>query len=175
MKTTSKVRSHKYKQGRRILGWRVLVIVLTIISILVLSNYGNMDNTYTREVSEDELFMRPVVVVPEPTVEDKIKEYFPRNWKTMIAIAHAESHMSMDAVGYNCMYNGVSKACKKEDRHKAWSIDCGLLQINTKSKTCPKETIDQHLQRAAALSRVQGLKAWVTYNTGAHEKYLASN
>lgn len=170
-------RSHKYKHGGRVLGWRVWVIVLTIISILVLSRYGNTNNTYTREVSEDDLFMKPVVVVPEPTVEDKIKEYFPRNWKTMIAIAHAESHMSMDAVGYNCMYNGISKACKKEDRSKAWSVDCFILQRNYPGrKTCPEGvTIDMHLKESADLSRVQGLQAWVSFQQGTHKKYLATN
>lgn len=169
-----KPRSHKYKHGGRVLGWRVWVIIFTIFAIWVLSHYGNMDNTYTREVNDDQLFMKPVVVEPEPTIEDKIREYFPRNWKTMIAIAHAESRMNMNAVGYNCMYNGVSKACKKEDRSKAWSVDCFVLQKNYPGrKTCPEGvTLDMHLRESANLSRVQGLQAWVTYNTKMHEQYL---
>lgn len=172
--TRSKKISHKYKHGGRILGWRVWVIILTIISILVLSHYGSKDNTY---VAEPNVFMKPVVVQPEPTIEDKIREYFPRNWKTMIAIAHAESGMKMNAIGYNCMYNGVSMACKVGDRSKAWSVDCFVLQRNYPGrKTCPEGvTLDMHLKESADLSRVQGLQAWVTYNTGAHEKHLANN
>lgn len=172
MTKTSKVRSHKYKPGRRILGWRVWVIIGTILAIWVLSHYGNMDNTY---VAEPNVFMNPVVVdhPEDESVETKIRKYFPRSHKTMIAVAYAESGMNMNAVGYNCYYNGASKACKPEDRHKAWSRDCGILQINTTAKSCPKETVDEHLKRAADLSRVQGLNAWVTYWNGDYKKYLA--
>lgn len=165
--------SHK---GIDLLNWRIWVLVATLLFCLLASHYGNKDNTYVADRSND-VFMKPVVVVPEPTIEDKIREYFPRNWKTMIAIAHAESGMNMNAVGYNCMYNGVSKACKKEDRSKAWSVDCFVLQKNYPGrKTCPEGvTLDMHLRESANLSRVQGLQAWVTYQTGAHKKHLASN
>lgn len=111
-------------------------------------------------VREPDLFMKPVIVVPEPSLEEKIMEYFPRSWKTMIAVAHAESRMSMDAIGYNCYYEGyygtiktstglkkipiitnetalskktdgvISVACLKKDRSFAWSVDCFLLQKN---------------------------------------------
>lgn len=165
------MKSHKYKTGRRVMNWRVGVIILTIIFIWVLSHYGNKDDTY---VAEPDVFMKPIVVEPEPTIEDKIREYFPRSWKTMIAIAHAESHMDMNAIGYNCMYNGVSKACKKEDRSKAWSVDCFVLQRNYPNrKTCPEGvTLDMHLKEVAELSKIQGLQAWSSYNAGIHKKYL---
>lgn len=120
----------------------------------------------------------------EPSIEDLIRKYFPRSHKTIVAIAKAESGMTMDAVGYNCYYYrgvatttkivGGSRACDVPDRHLAWSRDCGILQINTTAKVCPKETVDEHLKRAADLSRVQGLGAWVTYNTGAHEQYMVA-
>lgn len=184
MKKTSK--SHKYKHGGRILGWRVWVIILTIIGILVLSHYGNTadERFYVRDV---EPLMKPVVVdhPEDESIETKIRKHFPRSHKTIIAIAKAESHMNPNAIGYNCFYyqgkatttpiKGGSKSCNVEDRKLAWSYDCGLLQLHNGKKSCPKETVDQHLQRAATLSRVQGLKAWVTYQTGAHEKYLATN
>lgn len=165
---------YSYK-GIDLLNWRIWVIVLTIISILILAHYGDTaeERLYVRE---EDMFMKPVVVTPEPTVDDKIKEYFPRNWKTMIAIAHAESGMNMEAIGYNCYYNGVSKACKKEDRPKAWSVDCFVLQRNYPGrKTCPEGvTLDMHLRESAELSRVQGLSAWVTYNNNLHIKHLAN-
>lgn len=170
----SKSSSHKYDHGGRILGWRVWVIVGTIFTIWVLSHYGNIDNTYIAEHATSTVAVH-VTATAASTTEQKIQYYFPRNGRTMIAVAKAESQLKMSAVGYNCMYSGKSKACKPEDRSRAWSRDCGIMQINTTAKTCPKETVDQHLKRAADLSRVQGLEAWVTYQTGAHEKYLATN
>lgn len=166
------------------MNWRVWVIILGIISICVLSHYGNMDNTYVRE---QDVFMKPVVVQPEPTIEDKIKHYFPRSWRTMIAVAHAESSMKNDAIGYNCYYKGntvythrvkgaVSKACAVKDRPKAWSVDCFVLQKNYPGrKTCPEGvTLDMHLREVAELSKKQGLQAWSSYNAGTHKVYLTS-
>lgn len=168
------------------MNWRVWVMVGGIIAIWVLSHYGNMDNTYVRE--ETDVFMKPVVVQPEPTIEDKIKEYFPRSWRTMIAVAHAESHMNNEAMGYNCYYKGstvythrvkgaVSKACAVNDRSKAWSVDCFVLQRNYPNrKTCPEGvTLDMHLREVAELSKKQGLQAWSSYNAGTHKAYLTKN
>lgn len=160
---------YSYKPNN-IFTWRVAVLSGVVLWCAVMGSHVNDDNTYQRE---PEVFMKPVVVEnKQETIETKIRHYFPKSWKTMIAVAHAESQMNPNAVGYNCIYNGVSKACKPEDRHKAWSLDCGLLQLNTKAKQCPNETIDEHLKRASELSRVQGLEAWVAYNTKAHTKYL---
>lgn len=176
------MKSHKYKVGRRVMNWRVAVLSLTIVSCAVLSHYGNIDNTY---VAEPQVFLAPVIVdhPEDESIETKIRKYFPRNGTTMIAIAHAESGMNHNATGYNCYYSqgkatttpvkGGSRACKVEDRHLAWSVDCGVLQKNyVGRKTCPKIPLDQHLKEVAELSRVQGLGAWVSYNQGAHQKYL---
>lgn len=179
---------HSRSYGSRVFNWRTLVVSLTVIYCLVASNYSNRDLSYVAEQNETEAFLVPVIVKPEPTVEDKIRHYFPRNWKTMIAIAHAESNMNHEAVGYNCYYNKTktivyservkgahSAACKKEHRIYAWSVDCGVLQRNYKGKECPDVSVDEHLEDVANLSRKQGLQAWVTYNTGAYKKYLAKN
>ena len=180
--------NHKYKTGRRVMNWRVGVLTLTILYCAVMGYHSNDDNTYVREHQEYPLAVFITAEVKEPTLEDKIREYFPRNWKTMIAVAYAESHMDMNAVGYNCYYNedetivykskvlgSHSTSCKKEHRRFAWSRDCGLLQLNTLAKQCPVETVDEHLKRAAELSKVQGLNSWVTYSQGLHKKYLANN
>lgn len=171
MKKINQYKRTYYKEQGAIIG---LVMCFVIFALPGLADAGK--EKYVADPVEA-AFMVPVVVIPEPTVEDKIKEYFPRNWKTMIAIAHAESGMNMEAIGYNCYYNGVSKACKKEDRSKAWSVDCFVLQKNYPGrKTCPEGvTLDMHLRESAELSRVQGLGAWVTYNTGAHQAHLAKN
>lgn len=138
-----------------------------------------------------EYVIKPVVApaTAVPSIEDKIHQYFPRSYKTMIAVAKAESHMSMDAKGYNCFYNkdetivyttrvagSHSRACKEGHRKYAWSVDCFVLQKNYKGQQCPKGmTLDKHLQEVADLSRVQGLSAWTSYNDGKHLKYLADS
>ena len=175
--------NHKYKFGRRI-NWRSILLATVFPICFTVSHYANLDNTY---VAEPEVFMKPVVVVPEPTLEDKIREYFPRSWETMIPIAHAESGMTMNATGYNCFYNkdetvvyehrvkgAHSTACKKEHRKFAWSVDCFALQKNYPGrKTCPEGvTIDMHLKEVAELSKVQGLKAWSSFNQGKHLTYI---
>ena len=166
------------------MNWRVAVISATILWCAIAGSHADRDEVYVRE---PEVFMVPVVVEhPEDeSIETKIRKHFPRSHKTMIAIAKAESGMNPKAVGYNCYYsNGVatttpikggSMACKVADRHLAWSRDCGILQMNTTAKSCPKETIDEHLTRAAELSRKQDLTAWVAYWNGSYKKHLASN
>lgn len=167
------------------MNWRVGVLSLGILWCAVVGSYADRDEVYVRESQPVAVYMTATVVdhPQDESIETKIRKYFPRHGTTMIAIAHAESGMNMNAVGYNCYYSGGkatttpikggSKACKVEDRHLAWSRDCGILQMNTTAKSCPKETVDEHLKRAADLSRKQGLQAWVAYNLKMHEKHLA--
>jgi hypothetical protein len=181
------MKSHKYKTGRRVMNWRVWVIVLTIISVWVMSHYGNMDNTYVAEKKQD-MFMKPVVVerVKEESIEGKIKFYFPRSHKTMLAIAKAESGLSMRAKNWNCYYyhgkatttpvKGGSRACKTEDRKLAHSVDCYVLQDNQEDgiTNCQEYmTVDKHLAEMAELSKKCGLQCWSAYNNGSYKKYLA--
>jgi hypothetical protein len=178
--------SHSRHYGNRF-NWRALVISGTLLACFVMSNYGNQEKEYVADKPELTLLV-PVIVEPEPTVEDKIRFYFPKSWKTMIAIAHAESGMDHDAIGYNCFYNyketilyiervkgSHSTSCKKEHRKYAWSVDCGILQRNYKGKSCPDVSVDEHLEEVAELSKVQGFKAWAAYNNNSYKKYLAKN
>ena len=183
MKKTSKS-SHKYRYGGRITNPYTILFSAMIISLWLVGEGNHYEDVYVRE---PEPVMKPVVVDhPEyESIETKIRKHFPRSHKEIIAIAKAESRMNPNAIGYNCYYyqgkatttpiKGGSKACEVEDRHLAWSYDCGLLQLHNGKKKCPKETIDEHLERAANLSRKQGLDAWVTYWNGAHKKHLAQN
>lgn len=179
--------NHSRHYGNR-LNWRVLAISVTLLFCLTASSYGNMDREYVAEVKE-EVFMQPVVVTPEPTIEDKIKEHFPKSWPTIIAIAHAESRMDMNAQGFNCFYNddmtivyktrvkgAHSAACKPSHRHMAYSTDCFVLQRNYKGQKCPEGvTVDEHLKDVAELSKVQGLEAWSAYKNKSYQRYLTSN
>lgn len=78
-------------------------------------------------------------------------------------VAKNESGWRHDAQGWNCIYDGKSQACKKQDRHLAWSVDCGLLQINVKGKVCPQELFDikVNISRAVAMYERRGWSPWV--------------
>lgn len=170
--------SKTYNYGSRI-NWRSLVLALVIAFIWLVSEQNKYDDTYVADKKEAVVFMSPIVI---PSIDDKIQEYFPRNWKTMIAVAYAESHMSMKAKGYNCYYYkgvatttkiiGGSKSCDLQDRNKAHSVDCFILQKNYKGKECPKGmTVEKHLKEVSELSKVQGLQAWSSFNNNSYKKY----
>lgn len=104
----------------------------------------------------------------EMTFEDKIKEAFGKNAPVFLKIAHAESGQNAGSKGYNCMYNGKSRACKPEDREKAWSVDCGALQINVYGRVCPVELydLDKNLEAAVGKFNRQGFGAWSVCKNG---------
>jgi hypothetical protein len=68
----------------------------------------------------------------------------------------------------------VITACKKGDEYKAWSVDCGIAQINTRGQICPKEllTLEGNMKALEKIYKEQGLNAWVSYKTGAYKRYL---
>lgn len=77
--------------------------------------------------------------------------------QTMAAIAEAESSGDPNAVNYNT--NG--------------SVDRGLWQVNSSNDN--SSAMFQPLpnaQEAVAIERSQGLGAWVTFNSGAYQKYM---
>ena len=104
----------------------------------------------------------------ELTLEQKFKVTFGEKSDTMLKIAMMESGLNPKAQGYNCFYYNdsgkrYSTFCKKEDRHKAWSWDCGVLQNNTSSKSeCSKlKDVDYNLEVAKSKLETQGICAWV--------------
>lgn len=186
MKQSRKSNGQYSHKPRNIFTWRVGVLSATILWCAVAGAYSNEDTSYVVEKQVPVVATTTPVIRKVLTTEDKIMHYFPRNGKTMIAVAKAESHMSMQAKGYNCYYNkdetivytekvkgSHSTSCKPSHRSYAWSVDCFVLQKNYKGKECPTGvTLDQHLQEVADLSRVQGLEAWASYNDGKHLVYL---
>lgn len=107
--------------------------------------------------------------------------------KTALAITEAESHFNPRAMGWNCKYteydphskktSTVSKACKPSDRGKAWSVDCGLMQINVYGQVCPEEYYDIPFNLKLGVGKYKGRGntwgAWSTFNNGSYLQYKA--
>jgi hypothetical protein len=110
------------------------------------------------------------VASPSPT--SLIEQYFPEEKEIAKAVAMAESGLRADAMGWNCYYAGKSQSCRPEDRGQAWSVDCGLFQINVIGKTCPQELYDisTNLKEARAKYDKRNWQPWYAYTSG---KYLA--
>jgi hypothetical protein len=114
-------------------------------------------------------------------IENEIINVFKDDSKVALAIFKTESALNPKAQNWNCHYyqNGkkYSTACKIEDRQKAWSVDCGIAQINyitpNESKECPAELFDYKNNIAVAKSMFdrRNFQPWVTYNEG---YYLAN-
>ena len=134
----------------------------------------------TTEEEWDPCGLEDVVCDGERTgVEKAIADVFPEEPETMIAVAKAESGLRTDSTGWNCYYERedgtkYSTACNVEDRAKAWSVDCGLMQINTPGKVCPAELFDVEHNLSVAREKYerQGKDAWYAYRSAKYKKYL---
>lgn len=116
----------------------------------------------------------PVDILPEPTYEQEIQRIFGDKYKIALAVLQHESQGNEKAKNWNCIYNGKSTFCKTEDRSKAWSVDCGIAQINVRGQVCPAElmTKEGSIPYIEKIYKTQGLNAWVSYKTGAYKKFL---
>lgn len=111
---------------------------------------------------------------PPLTLEEHIGEIFGSDSKVAIAVLKHESGLNLNAKGWNCIYGGKSTSCKIPDRKYAWSVDCGIAQVNVKGTECPAEllTLEGNMKQVERIYKTQGLNAWVSYKTGAYKKYL---
>lgn len=112
--------------------------------------------------------------IPPMTVEQHIQKIFGDKADIATAVILHESQNKLDAVNYNCIYGGRSTSCRKGDESKAWSVDCGIGQINTKGLVCPPKllTLEGNMEAIEKIYKTQGLTAWVSYKTGAYKKYI---
>lgn len=116
------------------------------------------------------------VASPSNSIEEIIYKYFKDDYEVAKAVFTAESGLQKDAQGWNCHYNGKSAACRPEDRKDAWSVDCGIAQINVAGKTCPQELFnpDENLKVARAKYDARKWQPWCAFQSGAYKKFLAS-
>lgn len=110
----------------------------------------------------------------ELSKEDYMQKIFGDKAVIATAVILHESGDNLKAINYNCIYGGKSTFCKPQDRAKAWSVDCGIGQINVKGKVCPREllTLEGNMQAIEKVYKTQGLNAWVSYTTGRYKMYL---
>lgn len=108
-----------------------------------------------------------------------IEEKFGEKGSLVSAVFKAESGHNPRSMNWNCRYinerkETVSKACKPEDRDKAWSVDCGIAQINTVGKECPEELfeVEHNLAVAKKMYDARGLNPWMAYLNGSYKKHL---
>jgi hypothetical protein len=113
------------------------------------------------------------------TFEQHIERIFGEDAKVATAVLKHESRLKLDAKGYNCFYyredgTRYSTSCKKEDRPKAWSVDCGIGQINIRGLVCPNDlmTLEGAMKIVEQKYKKEGLNAWVSYKTGRYKKFL---
>jgi hypothetical protein len=98
-----------------------------------------------------------------------------------VAVAKSESGKSLktDAIGWNYYYYNAqgklySKACLPQDRANAWSVDCGVMQINHIGKTCPAHLFDpdENIRIGKSMYDTRGFTPWVTYWKGTYKNNL---
>jgi len=141
---------------------------ITIVLLIVFSLLGfNPQRTTSQELQ-----------IPL-TLEEHMASIFGEKSEIAIAVLKHESGLKLDAKNWNCIYynNSGSKYstfCKPQDRHLAWSVDCGIAQVNIRGKECPSElmTLEGNMERVREIYEKQGLNAWVSYKTGRYKKYL---
>ena len=113
-------------------------------------------------------------IEPKITLEQSIQRIFGNKAPVAMAVLKHESGLKLDAVNYNCRYYGKSTFCKKKDYKKAWSVDCGIAQVNVKGQVCPPElmTLEGNMKAVEKIYKSQGLKAWMSYVNGGYKKFL---
>jgi hypothetical protein len=114
------------------------------------------------------------IEIVKPTFDQEINRIFGEKAEIAKAVFMHESRMKLNAINYNCKYDGKTTFCKKGDRAKAISLDCGIGQINVKGKVCPKELMTEEGQIIAIekIYKKQGLRAWASFNNKQYLKFL---
>lgn len=159
-------------------------------------------NNSSREMNQSELDELNCVInktlckVHKPTPSKKklsiaryIIDAFPENKEIALAIHLQESNLNPSAIGYNCFYDakgnvhkerltGVySTHCKSGHSIYAWSVDCGLSQINHLGKKCTKDSLDIGHSLEMALNKYvksgNSFRPWVAFTSGKYKDKLS--
>lgn len=98
-----------------------------------------------------------------------------------VAVFTAESGLNPLAKGWNCYYfredgSRYSAACEIEDRENAWSVDCGVTQMNVAGKECPAEYMDAkwNIEKSYIWKYLpSGWQPWVAEKTGRWLQFMS--
>jgi hypothetical protein len=115
------------------------------------------------------------IEIVKPSFEQEITRIFGNKAEIALAVFEHESNGGdIDAINYNCRYDGKSTFCKKGDKSKAWSVDCGVAQINVKGQVCPPQLLTKEgsIPYIEKIYKEQGLRAWVSFNNKKYKVYL---
>jgi len=152
---------------------KILVILLVSVFIIIPKTTDSKEEIILAETEQiDEIKVL--------TFEEYMKDIFGEKAVIATAVLTHESSLNLSAKHYNCRYinpntgKTYSTSCKKEDKSLAWSVDCGIAQVNVKGTVCPSElmTLEGNMLAVEKIYKNQGLEAWVSYTTGAYVKYL---
>ncbi len=116
-----------------------------------------------------------VLLAKKGTIAEMVCKYFKNDCKTAMAVFKAESGLRANAMNWNCRYGDISTSCKFEDRSLAWSVDCGITQLNFPGQECPKEAFDAewNIQKAYEWKyKTRGFQPWVAFTSGSYLQQL---
>jgi hypothetical protein len=120
-----------------------------------------------------------VNAIQQAQIRATICTYFGDNCRMATAIFTAESGLNPRSMGWNCYYTNAqgrySASCKPGDRNLAWSVDCGIAQLNFRGQVCPEEAFDYRWNIEKAYEwkfKPSGWNPWTVYKTGSYLAYL---
>lgn len=118
--------------------------------------------------------VRTEAIEIRPSFEQEITRIFGSKAEIALAVFEHESNNDVDSINYNCRYNGKSTFCKKGDKGKAWSVDCGVAQINFRGQVCPPQLLTKEgsIPYIEKIYKEQGLRAWVSFNNKKYKQFL---
>lgn len=125
--------------------------------------------------------VKAITLPSQEEIAQKIREIFPEDPEVAVAVFRAESGLRVDAVNWNCYYTGkngntYSTSCQTEERGRAWSVDCGVAQLNFPGQVCPSESfqLDWNLYQAKSKYLARGWQPWYAHTYGSYKRFLVS-
>ena len=137
---------------------------------VLLKNDDSLDARLTNSINKSK----------DPKIASIILGYFGFDevGEDFVAIFTAESGLNPKAMNWNCEYqeNGklISRKCDEGDEGRAWSVDCGVAQLNFAGNKCPDEAFDPmwNIRMAKVKYLRQGKNAWVASWDDNYKRFL---
>ena len=130
------------------------------------------ESTSMQDTPNEGVAKKPKNFSPSSGIEKLIYKYFKDDYQTAKAVFTAESQLNETAQGWNCRYGKISRACEETDRAKAWSVDCGIAQINVAGTVCPQELFNADNNLQVARNKYEARK-WQPWSAFTSKSYLA--